>query len=146
MRKIVTLFAAALLIFAAPAIAQKTDKLGNNLFGEWNDSVKSNTTKVQKIKVASPGGITIQAQGTHVADTITGYVSVWCSLDDSLYVPFPGADSVAISATADVGKMWFLNNKEEGNKVQWIELRWRCPSNTTNSTSKMRLRSKLFRY
>lgn len=147
MNKVMILLALLLTFTAASASAQKKDAIGNFLIGNWNDSVKSNTTKIQKIAVGTPSnGITVQYFLDQVTDTITGVVSVWCSLDDSTYTPYPGADSVTISAATDVRKMWFLNTKAAGNGVRYIAIHTRCPSNTTNSTSKARLRTKLWGY
>lgn len=115
--------------------------------GTTTDTAKANTTKTQTLAVGTNNvGVTIAYHLDQITDTITGHVSVWCSIDGSTYFPYPSIDSVAISAATDVYKMWFINTKVNNNPVRFIQVRTRCPSNTTNATSKAKLNTKLYTY
>lgn len=135
-----------MLVFVTGAMAQVKDNKGNLLVGYWNDSVKSNTMLRQKINIGTQSGITISYRLTQVTDTITGVASVWCSIDDTTWAKYPNIDSIAISAKTDLEYIWHINNKADGLDVRYFEIRTRCPSNTTNSTSKARVRTKVFPY
>lgn len=148
MKKIFLLLALVAVTFPQLATAQAPDAYGNYTVGTATDTAKPNTTKSQKIKVngSHDKGITAQYFLDQITDTITGYVSVWWSLDNISYQPYPGADSFAISAATDLHKGWFLNTKVNGNPVNWLDFRTRCPSNTTNSTGKAKLTTTLLPY
>lgn len=145
MKKIFILLLAAAAFIVTPASAQ--DYLGNWLIGTATDTAKPNTTKNQTIKLTDPSkGITVQYWLQSVADSITGYASVWASIDNITYAPYPGADSVALVAHADTKKLWFLSTHQNLNPVKYVQVRTRCPSNTTNATGKAKLNTKLSQY
>lgn len=126
------------LIFAPPAAHAQ-----DYIVGSARDTAKPNTTKRQKLAVVSPGGITVSYKCTQITDTITGYVSLWASLNDTTYFPWPGADSFAIAAATNLEKGWFLRTPDLSNPIKWLEVRTRCPSNTTNATGKAKVDSRL---
>lgn len=148
MKKILMLLiAAGALTATTTATAQKTDPQGNFYVGTATDTARGNATKVQSSDVSEPGkGYTLQVLVHPLTDTITGYVSIWASLDGTTYLPYPGVDSVAISAATDCKKLWFLNTHVAGNPVKKIQVHTRCASNTTNATSKAKVTSKLWPY
>lgn len=147
MKKLLMLLLAAGALSATPASAQVKDPVGNAYIGTATDTAKGNATKVQSSDVSDPTkGYTVQYTLRHLTDTVTGVASVWASLDGATYVPYPGLDSVTITATADVAKMWFVNTHVAGNPVKKIQVRTRCVSNTTNATSKAKVTSKLWPY
>jgi len=115
--------------------------------GTVTDTAKGNTTKTQTVFVGTAdNGITIHYFLDHLTDSITGYASVWGSLDGVKYAPYPGIDSVAISAAVDVSKLWFINTYANRNPVKYIQIKTRCASNTTNATSKAKLTTKVLPY
>lgn len=146
MKKLLMLLMLVMLVFVTGAMAQVKDNKGNLLVGYWNDTVKSNTTLRQKINIGTQSGITISYRLTQVTDTITGVASVWCSIDDTTWVKHPTLDSITISAATNAQHIWYVNTKANGLAVRQFEVRTRCPSNTTNSTSKARVRTKVFQY
>lgn len=151
MKKVLLLIAIMAVTFPQIAQAQSNasqqDSYGNYTVGGLTDTAKPNTTKTQTAPVRShERGVTVQYYLDQVTDTITGYVSIWVSLDNITYVPHPTADSFAISAATDLKKIWYLNTKVNGNPVNFIQVRTRCPSNTTNSTGKAKLTTKLLLY
>lgn len=138
---LLTIMACVGLTFAPPAAHAQ-----DYVVGTARDTAKPNTTKHQKIAVASPGGMTVTYKCTQVADSITGYVSVWGSLNDTTYFPWPGADSFAISAAVNLEKGWLLRTPEQSNPIKWLDIRTRCPSNTTNTTGKAKVDTRLRLY
>jgi hypothetical protein len=148
MKKIMFLIALFAVTFPHISQAQSSDALGNYTVGTATDTAKPNTTKSQKIKVmgSHDKGITVQYFLDQITDTITGYASVWVSIDNITYVQHPTADSIAISAATDCKKIWYLNTQANGNPVNWIDIRTRCPSNTTDATGKAKLNTKLLTY
>lgn len=114
--------------------------------GAQQDTAKSNTTKLQTKMVESKKGITIQYSLTHATDTVTGYVSVWGSIDGVTFCPYPGADSVAITATGNINKLWFLAQPPTTNPIRVFQVRTRCPSNTTNASSKAYIKTNIWLY
>lgn len=142
----IALLGLAVLTFAPPATNTASGQTVS-IVGTRTDTAKSNTTKTQKVFVGNNSqGITLSYNLHHLTDTITGYVSVWGSVDDSTYAPYPGLDSVAIAAVGDVSKLWFVNTKASPNPVKYIKIYTRCPSNTTNATSKAKVTSKVLPY
>lgn len=147
MKKILMLLLAAGALTATPASAQKQDPQGNFYVGTAFDTARGNATKVQSADVSDPAkGYTLQVLVHPLTDTITGVVSVWASLDGTTYLPYPGLDSVTITAATDCKKLWFVNTHVAGNPVKKIQVRTRCASNTTNATSKAKVTSKLWPY
>lgn len=136
--KLTILFALAVLIFAPPATAQL------NRIGTALDTAKPNTTKLQTLKWESATTATVQYNLHSLTDSLTGYVSLWASIDGATYAPYPGADSVAIVAHTDVNKLWFLFPKPQVNQIRFLQIRTRCPSNTTNTTGKGYITSNLY--
>ena len=145
MKKVfVLLIAAVFVTMFTPSAKAQIGKIWD--VGGSTDTAKPNTTKTQTVSTNHAGGTTIQYRLDQITDTVTGYVSVWCSLDGVTYFPHPTADSVAIAAATDVYKVWFINTRVNGNPVKFLRLITRCPSNTTNSTGKAHIRAKMFPY
>lgn len=135
----------ALLMIACHTTFAQTQKVYT--VGTTRDTAKSNTTKTQTLAIGTADvGVTLAYHLDQITDTITGHVSVWCSINGTTYFPYPSIDSVAISAATDVYKMWFINTKVNGNPIRSIQVRTRCPSNTTNATSKAKLNTELYTY
>lgn len=143
MKHLKFILALLMLTFALPAantFAQKMDEKGNYYVGTTTDTAKPNTTKKQAIAVGSAStGVTLQYNLTQLTDTCVGYVSVWASLNGTTYAPYPGIDSVAVSAATNVSKIWLINTKANNNPVKYIEVRTRLTSNTTNATGKAKV-------
>ena len=113
--------------------------------GTTHDTAFGNGTKSQTGKVSKGGGVTVQYKLHELNDSCAGYVSVWGSLDNITFFPYPGADSVQITtATTDIKKGWFLATHVNGNPVLYIDVRTRLT--TSYTVGKATVRSKVYPY
>lgn len=144
----VLLIAATVMTFSHPAQAQLTNNPKGEVFSAGSktivDTAFGNTTKHQISPVSPGGGVTVQYWMDQINDSCAGAVSVWGSIDNITYAPYPGADSVAVTAGVDIKKLWFLSKFNEKNPVKYIDIRTRLTS--TYTVGKAKVRTKVYTY
>ena len=128
------------------ATAQTTINPKGEVFvmGSLSDTAFGNTTKCQTSPVSPGGGVTVQYWLDQINDSCAGYASVWGSIDNVTFAPWPGADSVAITVGVDIKKLWFLRNYSEKNPVKYVQVRTRLT--TSYTVGKAKVKTKVFPY
>lgn len=146
MKKLFVLLIAATVMTSHPAKSQVINPK-SEIFtvGTLVDTAFGNSTKTQTAAATTKGGgITVQYTIQQLNDSCAGYVSVWCSIDNVHYFPYPGADSVAISVGVNFTKGWFLATAANKNPIKSIQVRTRLTS--TYTVGKATVKTKYYPY
>lgn len=140
------ILAVSVTAFTHSATAQTTVNPKGEVFqvGTLTDTARGNSTTHQTSSVPPGGGITVQYWMDQINDSCAGYVSVWGSLDNITYFPYPGADSVAVTVGVDIKKGWFLSKGNERNPVKYLDVRTRLT--TSYTVGKAKVKTKLYQY
>lgn len=136
--------AVSLFAFSDSACAQSkvNPKAEVYVVGSLSDTAFGNATKIQTATISPGGTVSVQYWLDQINDSCAGYASVWCSLDGTTYAPWPGADSVAITAGVDIKKMWFLSTSAATCQVKSLQIRTRLT--TSYTVGKAKVKTKVF--
>lgn len=140
------ILAVSVISFTHSARGQSTANPTFKVFdvGTTHDTAHGNATFHQISSVSPGSGLTVQYRLDQINDSCAGAVSIWGSIDNIDYFPYPGADSVAITAGVDIWKGWLLVAPPAKVGIKFLDVRTRLTS--TYTVCKGKVKTKVLPY